>query len=321
MGAPHRRIAAERRGTGLVARLLLLAALMLAPFSVAAQDGLPGFKVEYFKGSLPLPSPSIALPEEDWPEDTLPDGHLAQGERGIARAWFVAPTTRYGHGALGDKIEAGGIEIETTAGERLRFGLPRDSVFEDTIPRLADLDADGQDEIIVVRAYRGRGAALSIIGYRMGVLGPIAETPVIGEANRWLNPVGDGAGDFDGDGRLELAYIETPHIGGTLYIWRFDGGRLEQVTGLRGLSNHRFGSRWQRLALIHDLDDDGRDDILAPTQDRRALVWLSLEEGTLVLRGRLGLPAPIETDIEASEQSVFRFLLADGSLAEITPSW
>ncbi len=300
---------------------LLSGALLLSALPVAAQDGLPGFKVEYFDGTLPLPSPSIALPEEDWPEDTLPDGHMAQGEQGIARAWLVAPTTRYGHGALGDKIEAGGIEIETTAGERLRFGLPRDSVFEDTLPRLADLDADGQDEIILVRAYRGRGAALSIIGYRMGVLGPIAETPAIGTPNRWLNPVGEGAGDFDGDGRLELAYIETPHIGGTLHILRLEGGRLERVTGLRGLSNHRFGSRWQKLALIHDLDDDGRDDILAPAQDRRALVWLSLEDEKLVLRGRLDLPAPIETDIEATEQSVFRFLLADGRLAEITPSW
>jgi hypothetical protein len=287
-----------------------------------AQEGLPGFRVDYYPGELPLPSPSVSSPEEEWPEDTLPDGHVARGEQGVARAWLVMPTKRYAHGALGDSIEAGGLEVETTAEERLRFALPNDSVFEDTIPRLADLDGDGQDEIILVRSYRGLGASLSVVGFRAGVLGPIAETPPIGASRLWLNPVGEGVGDFDGDGVLELAYIETPHTGGTLYIWRLNAGRLERITGLRGVSNHRFGSRWQKLSLVYDIDGDGRDDILTPTQERDSLVWLALnEEDTLVLKGTLPLPAKIETDIEPGAGPSFRFLLSDGSLAEITPSW
>jgi len=307
-----------RRGALLLTGFLTL----LLPGVATAQEGLPGFRAEYYPGALPLPSPSVSAPEEDWPEDTLPDGHLARGEQGVARAWLVQPTKRYAHGALGDRIEAGGLEVETTAGERLRFALPNDSVFEDTIPRLADLDGDGQDEIILVRSYRGVGAALAVFGFRLGVLGPIAETPPVGTSRRWLNPVGNGVGDFDADDQLELAYIETPHIGGTLYIWRLTGGRLERVAGLRGVSNHRFGSRWQKLATVYDIDGDGRDDILAPTQERDSLVWLSLDENDkLVLRGTLPLPAKIETDIEAGEGPSFRFLLSDGSLAEITPSW
>jgi hypothetical protein len=306
-----------RRGALLLA---CFAALLLAAPQAKAQ-GLPGYKVEYFPGELPLPNPSISLPEEDWPEDTLPDGHVARGEKGVARAWLVDPTTRYQHGALGDRIEAGGLEIETSEGERLRFELPNDSVFEDTRPRLADLDGDGLDEVIVIRSYRELGAALAVIANRQGVLGPIAETPAVGATNRWANPVGEGVGDFDGDGLLELALIETPHIGGTLYIFRLENGRLEEVTGLRGLSNHRFGSRWQKLSLIHDLDGDGDDDILVPNQERDTLVWLSLEEEKLVVKGSLPLPAKIETDIEVGRGPAFRFLLSDGSLAEITPSW
>ncbi len=41
------------------------------------------------------------------PDGALPDGHVATGTRDIARAWLAEPTTRYDHGILGDKIEAG----------------------------------------------------------------------------------------------------------------------------------------------------------------------------------------------------------------------
>jgi hypothetical protein len=53
-----------RRG-GLLTLGSLLALLLAAPG--AGAQGLPGYKVEYFPGDLPLPSPSISLPQEDWP--------------------------------------------------------------------------------------------------------------------------------------------------------------------------------------------------------------------------------------------------------------
>ena len=68
--------------------------------------------------------------------------------------------------------------------------LSANSVFEDRKPRLADLDGDGTDEIIVVRSYLDRGAALSIVKLKAEGLEIVAETPAIGRANRWLNPAG-----------------------------------------------------------------------------------------------------------------------------------
>ena len=49
-------------------------------------------------------------------------------------------------------------------GTGLRVGGP--NVFEDLPPRLADVDGDGLDEIILVRASFSEGAAVSI--YRVG---------------------------------------------------------------------------------------------------------------------------------------------------------
>ena len=65
------------------------------------------------------------------PDGALPDGKVATGKGEIARAWLAEPTTRYDHGILGDKIEAGALVIETRDGKRQTVRLKDDAVFED----------------------------------------------------------------------------------------------------------------------------------------------------------------------------------------------
>ena len=141
----------------------------------------------------------------------------------VIAARFDDPTKRYQHGILGDAIEHGALVIDTDTGRRLRFVLPETRVFEDTEPRLVDVDADGQNEVIVVETDLSLGARL------------------IGRANRWLAPVGVGAADLDGDGTLELAYIDRPHLAKTLRIYRFQPGKLEFLAEFPGVTNHRIG--------------------------------------------------------------------------------
>ena len=100
------------------------------------------------------------------PDGALPDGKVATGKGEIARAWLAEPVTRYDHGILGDKIEAGSLVIETRDGKRQTVRLKGDAVFEDLEPRLADLDRDGHDEVIVVKSYLKHGSALAVIGQR-----------------------------------------------------------------------------------------------------------------------------------------------------------
>ena len=96
-------------------------------------------------------------PQPEQPEGALPDGKVVAGSRDIARAWLAEPTTRYDHGILGDRIEAAALVIETRDGKRQTVRLKDDAVFEDLKPRLADLDGDGHDAIVVVKSYLKRG--------------------------------------------------------------------------------------------------------------------------------------------------------------------
>lgn len=154
----------------------------------------------------------------------------------IVSADYTAPTDRYAHGILGDAIEWGELQI-TTDIDTHRFVLSQDRVFEDTAPRLADVDGDGRPEVIVVETLARAGAQLAVYD----ATGKIAATPHIGQTNRWLAPI--GVADLDGDGMIEIAYIDRPHLAKTLRVWRFMDGALEPVADLPGLTNHRIGER------------------------------------------------------------------------------
>ncbi len=154
---------------------------------------------------------------------------------GISAARYADPTARYDHGILGDAVEWGRLEMTTDSGRRLSLTLPETRVFEDTAPRLADLDGDGASEVIVVETDLALGARLSVYGSG----GLVAATPYIGATRRWLAPI--GAADLDGDGAVEIAYIDRPHLARTIRIWRFRDGALTHVANLPGYTNHRIG--------------------------------------------------------------------------------
>lgn len=153
----------------------------------------------------------------------------------ITSAKFADPTTRYAHAVLGDDIEWGALELRLESGKRLRVVLPESRVFEDLAPRLADIDLDGDFEVIVVESSQTQGGRLAIYDET----GLIAATPFIGRKFRWLAPI--GAADLDGDGRIEIAYVDRPHLAKTLRIWRFADGALAEVGRLEGVTNHRIG--------------------------------------------------------------------------------
>lgn len=222
------------------------------------------------------------------PRRKLPDTETTT--RGDLSAWLTDPTTRYAHGVLGDAIEAGGFVVER-AGRQFHVSLPQDAVFEDRRVRLEDIDGDGRPEAIVVKSTLRGGAALAVYRIDQNGVVPLAESPPIGTPNRWLNPV--GVADFTGDGRPLVAAVITPHIAGSLRLYRLQGGGLVEVTRLDGVTNHVIGSRDLDLARITDIDGDGRPEIVLPSLDRMSLTAVSFTGGGGRIVARAAVPVPI----------------------------
>lgn len=154
-----------------------------------------------------------------------------------AIARFEGPTDRYGHRIMGDLPEWSRLCLETKGIEAC-IDLPETSVFEDIAPRLADMDGDGTPEAVVVESSTHAGASL-VIYQRVETSLKRVSTPAIGRRNRWLSPV--GIADFNADGKMDVAYVETPHLGKVLKIYSWNDGHLILSATASGLSNHRIG--------------------------------------------------------------------------------
>lgn len=174
---------------------------------------------------------------------TVANWSRADGSVGIS-ASYANLTDRYGHGVLGDGLEPTTLLIASdffsaACGAHITLDPPH--VFEDTAPRLVDLTGNGLPEIITVRSHETQGAQLAIYALDPELRTPslLATTPYIGTRFRWLAPL--GAADLDGDGLMEIAYVDRPHLAKTLRVWRFDEGTLSEVASFAGVTNHRIG--------------------------------------------------------------------------------
>lgn len=250
-------------------------------------------------------------------EDMLPDGEVGYGRRGIAEAWLAGPTRRYGHRVLGDAIEAGAIvTISEDAVER-RLDLEGDKVFEDRLARIVDMDGDGRDEIVVVRSDIHYGAALAVLGIVGDELRLLAETTPIGTSHRWLNPA--GFGHFDGDGRIEVAVVITPQIGGTLEIYEYTRASIRREASVHGFSNHVMGSRKLAMSMVLDGDGDGTMDLVLPSASRRDLRIVAFSSGVFRDIATLAHDAEIQTaihsiDFDSDGRRELLYGLSDGRL-------
>jgi len=259
---------------------------------------------------------SDTRPSDGAPANALPDGIVARDRASGLRGWLIKPTRRYNHGVLGDRIEAAGLRIRDKHGNDFDHILNDQAVFEDRMVRFWDVTGDGRTEIVVVRSGLDAGAQLAVFELRAGNVDEIAFSQPIGQAYRWLNPV--GAADFDGDGRIEVAAVITPHLGAVLRLFRLNQHRLEPVYNAHGFSNHGIGMRSMRLAAVIDANGDGIPDIVSPNAARNAMRVVTFAGGRFRELDRVSHRSSIVGDavvIQRNGHPVIAYPLGNGNIS------
>lgn len=272
----------------------------------------------FFLSLFMLPAQAQALSPKTDPE-AIADLRVAKGSRDIAEAWLIAPTNRYQHFVQGSRYEPSGLRVKLKNGSIKTLTLAPNLVFEDRQPRLADLDGDGRDEVVLVLSHVKQGASLAAYFVVDDALKLKAKTPFIGRAYRWLNPA--GIGDFDGDGSLDVSLVAMPHLVKELRVYSLKNGRFVQWGAFTDFSNHRNGSPHIGMSAQADFNGDGILDLALPSGDRRNVRIISLKGRKLSTIASIALPAPADGpfSIKAGNAPKLSVVLANGKKLVLTP--
>lgn len=226
--------------------------------------------------------------------NALPDARILVDEN--ERLLFLTdPTNSYGHGVLGDEIEARSISLIETEGEPSlvsEITVPEGSVVEGTAPIWGDLTGDGAREIIVTVSNRDQGARIMVYSESGEVIGT---GPAVGQGYRWRHQL--ALGPFGPQEEMELVDVLTPHIGGKVEYYRLNGESLDIVAGITGFTSHEIGSRNLDMAVAGDFDGNGELELLVPTETREELGGLRRVESGIEVAWRVSLGGKLATNI------------------------
>ncbi len=115
------------------------------------------------------------------------------------------------HGVLGDSIEGAAIAILRTHDlepiREIRLS-DKNVVFEGISPMWADLDDNGEEELVPTVSDNQFGATIFVFDTEGAVL---ARSDPIGQGHRWRHQL--AVANLGPDNRVELVDVRTPHLG------------------------------------------------------------------------------------------------------------
>lgn len=227
--------------------------------------------------------------------DLLRDTRLSQADDGSLSA-LAGPTEEYGHGVIGDAIEARSvarIEVSGASATLASTVAVRDVtdglVVEGTSVILADVDGDGVAERLVTVSGPDGGAQVVALTEE----GEVVAGDAVGQGGRWRHVIGV----LPGPEGPEVVEVVTPHLGRRLQFLSASDGRLEVLAAADGVSaSHTIGSRDLDQAVLVDVAGVGPA-YVGPSVDRTSLIVAHRSDGRIEVARTVALGAGWATNL------------------------
>jgi hypothetical protein len=191
-----------------------------------------------------------------------------------------------------------------------QIDLSGDAVYEGLSPIWADVDGDTMPDLITTVSDSRSGSRIRV--YRMTYDGiREADGEAIGQGHRWQHQL--AFAPFGPNGEMELVDVRTPHIGGIVRFYQFNGESMEVVTQLEGYTSHILGSRNLDMAVAGDFNGDGRPEIVLPSQDRSRIAGIQHNDNGAEVVWELPLDSTLSTNLSALNMPDGKLALAAGT--------
>ena len=146
----------------------------------------------------------------------------------------------------------------------------------------------------MTRARAGDGAQIVVYG-EDGVLK--AEGEAIGRSRRWRHQL--AVAPFGSDKEMMLVDVLTPHIGGRVEFYRWNGDELMIETAVSGYTSHVIGTRNLDMAVAGDWVGSGGAQLLLPSQDRTMLGVVGIVDGVAEVLLDVPVDGQVVTNLSA----------------------
>lgn len=216
--------------------------------------------------------------------DLLPDGRITVGDLdgdGINEAVVLSiPTEEFSPERLGDGTEARGVAVFNWDGSLIKlvteFKIRPPQVFEVLTPILADVNDDGEKEILVTTTEEDSGSRLRILKFTNRRV-VVQRTGPVTSRNEWIQPI--AVSELGGSEEKFVIAVSNPSGQGTLEVYY--PLLPETRFTLKGRISTLLKDRVMETAVVGDFNDDDRLEIMAPDQSRQRLRVFSLENTVL----------------------------------------
>lgn len=147
-----------------------------------------------------------------------------------------------------------------------RRDLPGADVYAGNAPFWADIDGDGNEDLVTTVTGGALGARLRAYLWDGGAIRQEVDGPA-GQRRQQL-----AAAAFAADGAVEVAALSAAAGGGQMEFFRYQAGGLRRLAALPGLTAQARGDRNFDRTAAGDFDGDGMPEALAMDDTRQRIV-------------------------------------------------